>query len=88
MAAEPKIDWFNEFLARLRDYSEGDIWSDGLELLCKTESAADMLADMITTLYRTQGEDVVVVTGYYDPKEDERNNEVDRHTGWWYVYLD
>ena len=35
-----KINWFQEITDRLRDYSEGDIWSDGNEILCKTESAA------------------------------------------------
>ena len=42
---------------------------------------------MLTTLYRTQGEEVEINTGYYDPEEDERNNEVDRYTGWWYVNI-
>ena len=26
-----------------------------------------------------------VNTGYYDPEEDKRNNEVDKFTGWYYV---
>ena len=26
-----------------------------------------------------------VNTGYYDPTQDERNNEVDKFTGWYYV---
>lgn len=26
-----------------------------------------------------------VNTGYYDPEEDKRNNEIDKFTGWYYV---
>lgn len=83
-----KIDWFQEITDRLRDYSEGDIWSSGDEILCKTESAADAIADMFECLYRAQDEDVLINTGYYDPEEDKRNNEMDRFTGWWYVNID
>lgn len=54
----------------------------------KTESAANTIADLIDALYRAQGEEVLVNTGYYDPKEDKRNNEEDRYTGWWYINID
>ena len=80
-----KIDWFDEICKRLRDYSEGDIWSAGGEILCKTESAADTLADLIESLYRSDDEEVMVNTGYYDPVEDELAGETDRFTGWWCV---
>lgn len=80
-----KRDWFTEIADKLRDYSDGDIWSTGDEILCKTESAADALADLLWQLYHSQDEDVTVVTGFYDPKEDRRNGEQDRFTGWWYV---
>lgn len=83
-----KINWFQEITDRLRDYSEGDVWSDGNEILCKTESAADALADMFECLYRAQDEDILINTGYYEPEEDKRNNELDRYTGWWYVNID
>ena len=83
----PKVNWFNDITERLRDYSEGDIWSTGDEILVKTESAADAIADMLETLYKTQGEEVLIYTGYYDPVEDEKNGEVDRYTGWWYVNI-
>ena len=83
-----KINWFNEIANRLRDYSEGPVWSSGYEILCKTEDGADALADMFETLYASQGEDILVNTGDYDPVEDERNNEVDSFTGWWYVNID
>lgn len=85
---EQKYLWFQIFTGRIRDYSEGGVWSDGLEILCKTESAADAISDLLRQLYQAQGEDVTVVTGYYDPEEDERNDEQDRYTGWWYVYVE
>lgn len=85
---EKKADWLSIISDRLRDYSEGNIWADGNEILCRTESAANAIADMLQTLYKSQGEDVVIKTGFYDPNEDEANNECDRYTGWWYVNID
>ena len=82
-----KVNWFEDITERLPDCPEGIIWSAGDEILCKTETAANTLADMLELLYRSQGEDVCVNTGYYDPEEDERNGEVDRYTGWWYVNI-
>lgn len=82
-----KPDPFDEIARNLRDYSEGEIWSTGDEILCKTESAANAIADMLQTLYRVQGKEVSVNTGYYDLEEDKRNGEEDRCTGWWYVNI-
>ena len=82
-----KINWFEKIVNRLRDYPEGEIWTTGDEILVKTESAANTIADMLTTLYKTQGEDVTINTSYYDPAEDFINNEIDRCTGWWYVNI-
>ena len=83
------IDWFGIIEANLRDCTKGNVWSAGIgEILCKTESAADALADIIECLYEAQGENVYVNTGYYDPVEDERSGEVDSFTGWWYVSID
>ena len=81
------MDWFNIISDRLRDYSDGDVWSSGDEILCRTESAADALSDMLFQLYKSQDEDVLINTGYYDPEEDKRNGEEDRYTGWWYVNI-
>lgn len=82
---QAKVNWFEKITDRLRDYSEGEIWSNGDEILCKSKEAADTLADMFETLYKTQGDEIIVKTGYYDPEEDKKNNEEDRHTGWWYI---
>lgn len=82
------MKWFELITERLRDYSDGDIWSSGDEILCRTESAANAIADMLRQMYQSQGETITVVTGYYDPVEDKRNGEEDRYTGWWYVNID
>ncbi len=83
-----RVDWFQEIANRLRDYSEGPVWSDSGEILCKSESAADALADMFECLYKAQDEEVLINTGFYDPEDDARNGELDRYTGWWYVNID
>lgn len=84
-----RIDWMEMIINSLPDYSDGIIWSDGgTEILVKTESAANTIADLVTLLYKMQGEDVLINTGYYDPEEDRKNNEEDRYTGWWYVNID
>lgn len=82
-----RIEWFDVIAERLRDYSEGEIWCVGDEILCKTEEVADALADMFECLYGAQGEEILINTGYYDPIEDIRNGEVDKFTGWWYVNI-
>lgn len=82
-----KRDIFGGIARGLRDYPEGGVWSTGDEILCRTESAANAMADMLQALYKAQGEEITVNTGYYDPEEDGRNRETDRCTGWWYVNI-
>ena len=82
------IDWYTVIAQNLRDYSDGEVWSSGDEILCKTESAAEAISDMIWQLYRAQGESVVLTTGYYDPEKDRQRGQEDRFTGWWYVDID
>lgn len=79
------FNWFSVIAEKLRNCPEGDIWSNGDEIFCRTESAANTLADMFESLYAAQDEECCVNTGYYDPVEDARNGEIDRYTGWWYV---
>lgn len=69
-------------------YSDGEVWGNGDELMCKTEAVADAMCDLLFQLYAAQGEEVVFHTGYYDPTEDARSGEEDRCTGWWYVDCD
>lgn len=84
-----RIDWMEMIINSLPNYPNGIIWSDGgTEILVKTESAANTIADLVTLLYKMQGEEVLINTGWYDSEEDKRNNEEDRYTGWWYVNID
>ena len=53
------------------------------EILCKDERTAEGIADLIDALYRGK----TTNTGYYDPEEDERNNEVNERTGYYYVTI-
>ena len=53
------------------------------EILCQSEKTAEGIADLIDTLYGGQ----TVNTGFYDPKEDERNGEADDRTGFYYVTI-
>ena len=85
---EGKFDWFSLFVERLRDYSDEEVWSDGDAILCRSESAAAAIEDLLWQLYNSQNENVTIVTGYYDPEEDKRNNAEDRYTGWHYVTID
>lgn len=63
-------------------YSTNHFWTDGSEFLCDTEERAEVLADFLEALGMEPH------TGYYDPKEDEINGELDNHTGWYYVDFD
>lgn len=84
-----KMRWFEIIAERLRDYSEGEVWCDGGDIImCRTESIADAIEDLLRQLYSSQNEDITICTGYYDPDEDRRNGEEDRCTGWWYVEIE
>lgn len=83
-----KANWMEMIVNALPNYPDGTIWTDEDEILVKTGSAANTIADLIEALYRAQGEEVLVNTGYYDTEEDKRNNEEDRYYGWWYVNID
>lgn len=81
-----QIDYIELFCEALPDYSEGNIWCDGgMEILCRTESAAEAIADLLELLYNKDDKEVVINTGYYDPEEDKRKGKEDRYTGWYYV---
>lgn len=82
-----RIDWMEMIVNFLPGYSDM-IWSDGEEILVNSERMANNIADAIQLLYLSQGEGIVVNTGYYSPKEDKRNNEEDKYTGWYYVSID
>lgn len=80
---------FDEVVSRLPYVAPGteskyDVWTDGDKILCRTEALQDTVANMLDWI---TGENEAH-TGYYDPEEDERNGEVDNHTGWYYVDYD
>ena len=65
-----------------------DIWSDGTYILCRTESIANAIADLLDSLYAGMCQNASTVTGYFDPKDDAHSGETDQLTGWWYVDID
>ena len=73
-----------DIMAELPRTPNGKMWCDGENILCRTEEQADAVADFLDSVIG----DSVTHTGYYDPVEDERSNEVDDHTGYWYVDFD
>lgn len=82
-----RIDWMEMIVNFLPGYLD-TIWSDGEEILVTTEDAANKIADAIKLLYQSQGEDILVNTGYYNLEEDKRDNVEDKYTGYWYVSID
>ena len=56
-------------------------WTDGTEILTKSEVHASLLAHVIDSF--ADGH-----YAYYDPQEDARENAIDEHTGYWYVDWD
>lgn len=81
-------DWFKNLTSRLRSYPGGEVWSCGDEILCRTESVANVIEDLISQLYASQNECVTICSGYYDPSVDKALGIESAHTGWWYVYID
>lgn len=55
-------------------------WTDGTDILCKTEEESKSVANFLEDM----GFDSVS-TGYYDPIDDERNGCVDEKTGCWFI---
>lgn len=63
---------------------EFPIWTDGTEILCRTEWLAWTIANILDNIMGKE----FTHYHFYDPEEDQRSNEVDDHTGWWYVDFD
>ena len=61
-----------------------DVWTDGTEILCRTEELADAIANALDAIAGSPESHV----GFYDPYDDAESGEVDDHTGWWYVDFD
>lgn len=61
-----------------------DVWTDGVEILCRTEALADMIANALDAIAGSPESH----TGYYDPYEDAKEGQTYNTTGWWYVDFD
>lgn len=83
-----KIDWFNEICTHLQKVDTNDFWSDGNQIMCLEMEQADFLGNLIESLYRSQGEDIQIITGYYDKREDEQQGTVDNYSNMWYVTIE
>lgn len=79
------MDLFYKICEALPKYPKGNIWATKEEILCRTESAAETVADLIEQMSKANGKEVLMSTGFYDPEEDKRNNEEDERTGWYYI---
>ena len=84
-------DLIEEFMAEFPDkppakglVDDCPIWVKGDKIMCRSEWLAWTIANVIDRMVG----DKVSHIGYYDPEEDERGNEVDEMTGWWYVDFD
>lgn len=63
------------------EYDEDILWSCGTLLLSPSEKTVNVIADIFEERYPQ----LCMVTGYYEPEEDERMGEVDECTGFYYV---
>lgn len=62
-----------------KEMKKRTFWSDGTMILSKDEAAINALADLLDQL---NGD---MVTGYFDPKEDQESGTVDEYTGYYYL---
>lgn len=82
------MDLFEKMCEILSGCPKGNEWSNGDEILCKTQNAADTVADLLEKVSECNGEEILLMTGYYDPKGDARSNESDELSGWYYIKAD
>lgn len=69
------------FGTRLEEATHGCVKRIQSIIVSKDEATVNRIADMLDSM----GFDAV--TGYFDPKEDERSGEVDSLTGYYYVCI-
>lgn len=64
---------------------KGKFWTpDREEILCDSEEKIETLADFFDCLIGNGDS----ITGYYDPKDDNKNGETDQRTGYYYLYIE
>ena len=82
------FDMFYHILAGVRNNKPDvdSMWADGDMIYCDSEKLSDALRAIIEAA--DKDDSAVVLTGYYDPVEDERDGTVDKYTGWWYVDIE
>lgn len=73
---------YNDILENLPKTNTYSIWTNGEDILCETKEKAETIADFIEQL----GVVTNANTGYFDPEEDIRTEEMDKCTGWYYVH--
>ena len=59
-------------------------WTNGDLILCPSETECEIVADFLEDVL-SEFLTVSVITGHFDPKEDERNHEHDRCSGFYYI---
>lgn len=73
---------YERILELLPKDATSSIWTNGEDILCKTAESAETIADFLENL----GVLTDSCTGYFDPVEDQYNNETDECSGWYYVH--
>jgi hypothetical protein len=78
---EALVATFNQMLAPLPKQPDERLkfWTNGEDILCRTKEEAETIADLLDSM------GYVASTGYFDPDEDERNEETDECTDYYYV---
>lgn len=65
-----------------------DMWFDGERILSPNKSDINWITTFFEELIDETKVDFLTMTGYYNPEEDKRNNEVDNHTGNYYLEIE
>lgn len=73
--------------ARGNDPNTDGLWSDGSVILCDSKELCDTIVTILEKTDEGSG-GVRVLSGYYDSIEDERDDAVDKYSGWWYVGIE
>lgn len=73
-----------------RSYDTNDdpgFWTNGDEILCPSKIEADIVCQFLSDIFMEYG-NFTLVTGWYDPFEDQRTGEQDECTDFCYVRLE
>ena len=63
---------------------DGTYFSDGEQIICATELECDCLLCFLDDILK-EFSDIQLYSGSYNRQEDERNEEVNKYTDWWYI---